>query len=98
MLARAMTTGRPLRRWAFTAMVTAVSVIPAASFARVFPVAGATTRTSSSPFGPMGSTDGISRRGFRPVISSRDRSSSSASPKRLSVSAAVSERMGVTVS
>ena len=40
---------------AFTAIVTAVSVIPFAIFARVFPVHGATIKALSGIFGPSGS-------------------------------------------
>ena len=36
-----MTSGRPFRMWAFAAISTGVSVIPAASFARELPVQGA---------------------------------------------------------
>ena len=52
----AITTGRPLRRWLFAAIVTGPSAMEFASFAYVFPVQGAMTSTSSSFFGPMGST------------------------------------------
>ena len=38
---KAITTGRPFRRWALAAMVTALSVIPWASFESVLPVHGA---------------------------------------------------------
>ena len=80
------------------AMVTAVSVMPAASLAMVLPVAGAITRTSSSPFGPMGSTAGMSHSTSRPVSSSIRSIRSSEVPKRVSVKAEVSEAMGITVS
>ena len=51
----AMTTGLLFLRCDFTAIVTGVSVIPNASFARVLAVQGATTSMSSSFFGPIGS-------------------------------------------
>ena len=47
---------RPLRRWLFAAMVTGVSAMEWASFARVFPVQGAIIKMSSHFFGPIGST------------------------------------------
>ena len=53
--ARAMSRGLSERRCAFAAMVTAVSVIPFASFARVLPVQGAIISASSGFFGPRGS-------------------------------------------
>ena len=98
MLDTATTTGLPLRRWDLTAMVTAVSAMPLASFAMVLPVAGAITSTSSSFLGPMGSTDGMSHRTSCPVRSSSRSSSSSDVPKRVSVKAEASEAMGITVS
>ena len=49
------TTGLSFRICAFAAINTGVSVIPTASFAIVFPVHGAITRISKSPFGPIGS-------------------------------------------
>ena len=94
----ASTTGRPLRRCDLAAMVTAVSAIPFASFPMVLPVAGAMTSTSASPFGPSGSTEGISYSTSFPVICSRFSSSISELPKRVSVNAAFSETMGITVS
>ena len=53
--ARAISIGRSHRRCAFAAMVTAVSVIPFAIFARVLPVQGAIIRYSRGFFGPSGS-------------------------------------------
>ena len=44
---------------AFTAIVTAVSATPKASFAKVLAVQGATMRASSRFLGPMGSTWGM---------------------------------------
>ena len=94
----AITTGLPFRRWALAAIVTAVSVMPAASLAMVFPVAGAITRTSSSPLGPMGSTDGMSQSTSCPVKSSNRSIRSSEVPKRVSVKAEISDAIGMTVS
>lgn len=79
-------------------MVTVVSVMPAASLAMVLPVAGAMTSTSSSPFGPMGSTDGRSHSTSFPVRSSSFSNRSSEVPNRVSVNAAFSDAMGMTVS
>ena len=50
-----MTNGRLLRKCAFAAIVTAVSVMPFAILASVFPVHGLITRASSSILGPSGS-------------------------------------------
>ena len=85
-----ITTGRPLRRCAFAAIVTALSVIPAASFAMVLPVQGAMTSTSKSLPGPTRSAAVMLRMTSRPVISSSRRMKPPARPKRLSVDAAVS--------
>ena len=52
---KARTRGLPLRRWALAAMVTQLSVMPWASFARVLPVQGAITSASSGSLGPRGS-------------------------------------------
>ena len=98
LLETATTTGRPLRRWDFAAMVTAVSAMPFASLAMVLPVAGAITSTSNSFLGPMGSTDRMSHRTSCPVRSSSRSSRSSEAPKRVSVKAEVSDTMGITVS
>ena len=55
LVAQHSTTGMPMRREDFTAMVTGVSVMPAAIFERVLPVQGHTTMASTRPLGPMGS-------------------------------------------
>ena len=85
LVATATTTGLSLRRWALTAMVTGVSVTPAASFARVLPVHGATTSTSSSFFGPMGSASRTLPITLCPVRLSTRAKKSSALPNRVSV-------------
>jgi len=61
-----MTTGFALRMCALTAIVTEESVIPFASFARVFPVQGATARMSNIDFGPIGSASGTDLMIFLP--------------------------------
>ena len=98
MEAMATTTGRLLRRWALAAMVTAVSVMPEASFPRVFPVQGAMTSTSSSFRGPMGSASWTEDMGLCPVSLSTVERKASAVPKRVSVVRQASETMGSTVS
>src|SRR5699024_572399 len=80
--ATATTTGLSLRRCALAAMVTAVSVMPQASFPMVFPVQGAITSTSSSFFGPMGSASLTLPITVCPVIFSTAEINSSAVPKR----------------
>ena len=55
----AVTTGREFRRWLLTAIVTGVSFMPQASFARVFEVQGETTNMSNILLGPMGSASSI---------------------------------------
>ena len=50
-----MTKGRSLRKCAFAAMETLVSVIPFAIFDKVLPVQGQMIRASSGVFGPNGS-------------------------------------------
>ena len=94
----AITTGRAFRRWLFTALVTGVSAMLWLSFARVLPVAGAITSTSSSFLGPIGSTEGISQSTSCPVNSSSRSSRSSEVPNLVSVKAAFSDAMGITVS
>ena len=92
----AMSTGRPLRRWALAAMVTLVSVMPPASFPRVFPVHGAMISRSSSFWGPMGSASlmvEITRWSQMRIIS---RIRSWAFPNRVSSSAVNSDTMGIT--
>ena len=92
----AMTTGFPLRRWLLAAMVTAVSVTPLASLARVFPVHGAITSTSKSRSGPTRSAPVIVRIIAFPVMPSSLSIKSRAVPKRLSVEQAVSLMRAVT--
>ena len=92
----AMSTGRPLRKWALAAMVTLVSVIPLASFPRVFPVQGAIISRSSSFWGPMGSASlmvEMTRWSQMRIIS---RIRSWASPNRVSAAAVYSDTMGIT--
>ena len=94
--AAAITSGRLLRRCAFAAMVTGVSVMPHASFARVLPVAGAMMSASKGYFGPSGSAPTIERIGSRPQREVRVEISACACPKRVSETAEVYERMGKT--
>ena len=77
-----ITRGFSLRRWAFAAISTGVSVMPFASFARVFPVQGAIRRISRYPLGPMGSAASMVRMGSRPVRPLILRMYSSVLPKR----------------
>ena len=69
--ASAITNGRLLRRCALAAIVTAVSVMPFAIFAKVLPVQGAITIRSGCNFGPMGSAPCIVVMGGVPVMASR---------------------------
>ena len=96
LVARQITTGPPLRRWALAAMVTVVSVMPLASLARVLPVQGQITSTSSRCLGPMGSALGMESMTRLSQIRSISRMYSWAGPNRLSVAALASETMGVT--
>jgi hypothetical protein len=66
-------------------MVTEVSVMPQANFARVLPVQGATTTKSSSSFGPMGSACAMVWMISRPAVYSIRLQKSQALPKRVSV-------------
>ena len=66
-------------------MQTEVSTIPAASFARVFPVQGATKSTSNIFFGPIGSVEVMSCSTVFPVMSKSRAACSCALPKRVSV-------------
>ena len=50
-----MIRGRSLRKWAFAAIKTGLSVIPLANLAMVFPVHGNMSNASSNFLGPMGS-------------------------------------------
>ena len=59
-VAGAKTTGLLFLKWALTAIVTGVSVIPSAIFASVLPVQGATTIISNRFLGPIGSAAAIS--------------------------------------
>ena len=54
-----MTSGFSLRRCAFAAISTGVSVIPFTNFAIVLPVHGAMTSASKGAFGPIGSASWI---------------------------------------
>ena len=92
----ASTMGLPFRRCDLQASVTGVSAIPAASFARVLPVAGATTRRSKSFFGPTGSTWAMLSRGGAPQMASIRLRKSLALPKRESVEPAAKDKIGIT--
>ena len=74
-----------LRRCAFAAISTGLSVIPFASFATVFPVQGIITIRSNIAEGPTTSDSLMVRNGFFPVISSARLIKLSASPNRLSI-------------
>ena len=87
-------TGRAFRRWLFAAMVTGVSAMECASFARVFPVHGAMISASSSFFGPMGSTASMLHSGLLPQISSAVCRCSGARPNRLLIDADEKEKEG----
>ena len=86
--------GLPFLRCAFAAMVTALSVTPWASFARVLPVQGAMSSACIGSAGPSGSASAMVVTTSFPVKSISRRICSAAVPKRLSVSAAVSLMMG----
>ena len=73
-----------------------MSVMALASFARVFPVQGATTKQSSNPCGPMGSTSTKLSKGLWPVISSNRADQSSGLPKRVVMLATEGDHIGVT--
>ena len=92
----AMTSGRPFRRCALAAMVTAVSVMPWLSFAIVLPVHGAMTSASMGFDGPRGSASIMLSTGSLPVISRSRALKSAALPKRVSAFAAVSLIMGTS--
>ena len=81
---------------ALAAMVTAVSLRPPASRARVLPVQGAMISTSNSFLGPMGSALGMVSMTRLSQMRSMSRRNSWAGPNRLSVPALFSETMGVT--
>ncbi len=68
--------------------------MPWASFARVLPVQGAISSASIGRAGPRGSASGIVVTTRFPVSSISFSICSTAVPKRLSVSAAVSDRIG----
>ena len=80
---------------AFAAIVTEVSVIPFASFPRVFPVQGSIKRTSKSAFGPMGSAPFMVVMGSFPQISVMRLIKSADFPKRVSIEEAPSDIIGV---
>ena len=89
-----MTSGFSLRRWAFAAMSTGVSVMPQASFARVLPVQGAMRRISRKPFGPMGSASSIFKTGLLPERPLIRLIKSAVLPKRESVFCTFAEKIG----
>ena len=88
--------GLLLRRCAFAAINTGVSVIPLASFAMVLPVHGKSTRISNRLPGPIGSASEIVKKGSLPVISCARFKKSFDLPKRLSIVPAASEKMVCT--
>ena len=92
----AIATGRLFRRWDFAARVTEVSAMPLANLAIVFPVHGAMSNKSRQRFGPSGSTCGRLSRMSSPVISVIRCLCASAAPKRVSIAAVCSDRMGMT--
>ena len=92
----AIISGLPFLRCALAAMVTALSVMPWASFARVLPVHGAMSSASSGSAGPSGSASAIVVITPRPHSAARRLIFSAAVPKRVSVSAAVSLIMGIS--
>ena len=77
-------------------MVAVVSVMPFASFAAVLAVQGATTSRSSRFLGPSGSACAMLRIAGLPQISSNSATRSAAVPKRVSMAAACSEKIGVS--
>lgn len=77
-------------------MQTAVSVMPLASLASVFPVQGLTISASSDSFGPSGSASVMLCMTRCPVTSSARTSRASARPKRVSVVQTVSLAIGRT--
>lgn len=83
--ASAMIKDLSLRKCAFAAMQTGVSVIPFASFASVLPVQGAITSASSDTFGPRGSASAIVFIIFRSHTPSILSIHSRAVPNRVSV-------------
>ena len=93
----AIISGLPLRKCAFAARVTQVSVMPQASFERVLPVHGAIISASRSFFGPMGSALGIVWIMSFPVISLKHERQYAASPKRVSKVYEFSDIMGITL-
>ena len=97
LVAKHKSTGLPMRKWLLQAIVTEVSVMALANFARVLPVHGATTMISHIFFGPMGSASTMDLIIFRPQISSISQTISLARPKRVSVLQAFSDIIGSTV-
>ena len=95
LVARARIIDFSFRSMDFTAMVTVVSVMPIASFAMVLAVQGATSNASKRSFGPNGSTSEIVNRAGFPQICSNFFRCSTAFPKRVSMLAACSEKIGV---
>ena len=85
-----MTSGRPFLRWAFAAIATAESVSPWESLERVLPVQGAISSASRGREGPRASASAMVVMTGPPVSSMSRRMFSTAVPKRVSVSAAVS--------
>ena len=92
------TTGRPLRWWALAAIVTLLSVMPAAILLSVLPVQGAMTNRSRSFLGPMGSASKTEEMTRRPQMRSISRIRSWAVPNRVSVTETISDTMGITCS
>ena len=88
-VASANSTGRPMRKFDLTAIVTGVSVMPFASFASVFPVHGATIIRSTIFLGPIGSAPTMVWITSRPEISRSSCKKSDALPNRVSVFAAL---------
>lgn len=89
-----ITTGLPFLKWAFTAIVTLVSVIPAESFESVLPVHGATAKISSIFLGPIGSASLMLFMDFRLQISSISLTKSEDLQNLVSVLYAYSENIG----
>jgi hypothetical protein len=77
-------------------MVTGVSVIAWAIFAREFPVQGATTIMSKRPLGPRGSAATKESTGVVPVRAVIFSRKARAVPNRVSVFATEKEKIGMT--
>lgn len=92
----AISTGLEFLKWDLHAIVTGVSVIPRASFARVLAVQGATTTMSNSFLGPIGSASSIVTIALRLHILSSHSTLSDAFPKRVFIVAELNDIIGVT--